>query len=477
MSQKESQSIIVLIGGGPLSGKKTLSSQISNLLNEKESNVKDSMALSEDSTICTTIDMSLYYFGNGDSKTNIYVPESIDFELLCNHLKELRIGKTIEAPHYSIIQGERLQGVTHPIKPAKVIIVHGMFALNNTELVNIADITAFVECSETDIVFRRYKYVEQPDEFIFCLESTQRRLGQARDSKILYIDPKKDTANIVLNNNNHNEFQGTTCLVPKILTSLLKFGNTDPVLLEKIKLLILKLSAKNSNPINENYPLLVVIGGGSCSGKTTLSKQIMKFLNDAVPNTCTLISMDSYYLGNGEPNKNYDEPQALDFNLMIDQFNQLRCGNPVEIPVYDFVTHSRKSEYLLVNPTKVIIVEGIFALTNNDLIDIADITAFVECREGEVASRRIFRDINERGRNINSIELQYKDVIQGKKMYIDPTKHKADIILNNNEHNKFQGLACLIPKILISLLGITNNDEATLQTTIDLMSKIEGVKI
>lgn len=183
-------------------------------------------------------------------------------------------------------------------------------------------------------------------------------------------------------------------------------------------------------------PILIAIAGGSASGKTTVVKKIIEQLNSK---DITVISHDDYYkdlthLALTERYKvNFDHPDSLDNDLFVAQLKDLLDGKSIYKPKYDFVEHNRASESELVEPTKIIIIEGILILEDERVRDLATIKLFVESDDDIRFIRRLVRDTKERGRSIESVINQYLTTV--KPMYyafIKPTKRYADIIIPND---------------------------------------------
>jgi uridine kinase len=183
-------------------------------------------------------------------------------------------------------------------------------------------------------------------------------------------------------------------------------------------------------------PILIAIAGGSASGKTTVVKKIIEQLNSK---DITVISHDDYYkdlthLALTERYKvNFDHPDSIDNDLFVAQLKDLLDGKSISKPKYDFVEHNRSSEYELVEPTKIIIIEGILILEDERVRDLATIKLFVESDDDIRFIRRLVRDTKERGRSIESVINQYLTTV--KPMYyafIKPTKRYADIIIPND---------------------------------------------
>ena len=187
-------------------------------------------------------------------------------------------------------------------------------------------------------------------------------------------------------------------------------------------------------------PILIAVAGGSASGKTTVVKKIIEKLNS---NDVLVISHDDYYkdLSNltleQRAKVNYDHPNALDNDLLVEHLNQLLENKSILKPKYNFVVHNRSEETELIVPTKIIIVEGILILEDERVRDLADIKLFVESDDDVRFIRRLMRDTKQRGRSIESVIDQYLTTV--KPMYyafIKPTKRYADMIIpNDNQHD------------------------------------------
>ena len=185
--------------------------------------------------------------------------------------------------------------------------------------------------------------------------------------------------------------------------------------------------------------LIIGIGGGTGSGKTTVVNQI---INELPKEEVGVISQDSYYkdtshLSYEERVKiNFDHPRSIDFELLVEQLKELKKGNPVSQPVYSFVTHNRTSDTILTHPRKVMIVEGILILTHQDIRDMFDIKIFVHADSDERLIRRLKRDMAERGRDIDEVLLRYQNTLKPMhEQFIEPMKEYADIIIPNNKYN------------------------------------------
>jgi len=185
--------------------------------------------------------------------------------------------------------------------------------------------------------------------------------------------------------------------------------------------------------------LIIGIAGGTGSGKTTVVNQI---INQLPTNEVCVISQDSYYKATDELSYderikiNFDHPRAIDFELLVQHLKELKQGKTIEQPVYSFVTHNRTKDTIQTHPRKVVIVEGILIFNNEELRNLFDIKIFVHADTDERLIRRIRRDINERGRDIDEVLNRYKDTLKPMhQQFIEPTKNFADIIIPNDKFN------------------------------------------
>ena len=184
--------------------------------------------------------------------------------------------------------------------------------------------------------------------------------------------------------------------------------------------------------------LVIGIAGGTGSGKTTLMKRLVEAFGDVV----TVLSHDNYYrrldhMPLEERCKvNYDEPQALETELMSQHLYQLRCGQAIDCPVYDFSQHNRSNETLHIEPRQVIIVEGILIFENPELRDLMDIRIFVDTDADIRICRRIKRDVNKRGRSLESVIEQYQTTVKPMhEKYVEPSKKFAHIVVPEGGKN------------------------------------------
>ena len=187
-------------------------------------------------------------------------------------------------------------------------------------------------------------------------------------------------------------------------------------------------------------PIIIGVTGGSGSGKTSVSRAIFDQLHG---HSLMMLQEDSYYKSQDDipfeerTKVNYDHPNAFDTDLLIEQLEDLLSWKTIEIPVYDYAAHTRSKEVLVQEPREVIIVEGILTLNDARLRDLMDIKIFVDTDDDIRIIRRIQRDIEERGRTLQSVIDQYLQTV--KPMYhqfIEPSKRYADIIVPEGGENQ-----------------------------------------
>lgn len=186
-------------------------------------------------------------------------------------------------------------------------------------------------------------------------------------------------------------------------------------------------------------PTVIGIAGGSGSGKTSVTRKIMHALDG---HSVVLIEQDYYYKDQSDKTfeerlkTNYDHPFAFDNGLLISHIGQLIERKPVEIPTYNYEIHTRSDETILVEPKDVIIIEGIFALENEALRDLMDVKLYVDTDSDIRILRRLQRDIEERGRTMDSVISQYLNVVRPMHLqFIEPTKRFSDVIIPEGGKN------------------------------------------
>ena len=187
-------------------------------------------------------------------------------------------------------------------------------------------------------------------------------------------------------------------------------------------------------------PIVIGVTGGSGSGKTSVSRAIL----NALPNhSILLFEQDSYYKDQSHLsfeerlNTNYDHPLAFDTDLLIKHLKDLMAYQTIEKPVYDYEAHTRSEEVVVQEPKEVIIVEGILILEDERLRDLMDIKVYVDTEDDIRIIRRIKRDIEDRGRSLDSVIDQYLSVVKPMhSQFIEPTKKYADIIVPEGGENQ-----------------------------------------
>ena len=186
-------------------------------------------------------------------------------------------------------------------------------------------------------------------------------------------------------------------------------------------------------------PIIIGVAGGTGSGKTTVSEAILERVGRE---RITYIQHDSYYKDLGhlpleERHKiNFDHPDALETNLLVEHLERLQAGSPVEVPIYDFTTHTRRKETRRAEPRGVTLVEGILIFADKALRDLMDIRIFVDTDPDIRFIRRLRRDITERGRTLESVIRQYLATVRPMHLeFVEPSKRYADIIIPEGGFN------------------------------------------
>ncbi len=185
--------------------------------------------------------------------------------------------------------------------------------------------------------------------------------------------------------------------------------------------------------------LVIGIAGGTGCGKTTVVNQI---INELADSEVGVISQDSYYNDlshltlTERRETNFDHPSSIDFELLEEHLKELKIGNSIQQPVYSFLECNRTKETVPTHPTKVLIVEGILIFTTKEIRDMCDIKIFVHADSDERLIRRLKRDVNERGWDLDETINKYQSVLKPMHLqFIEPSKEYADIIIPNNKYN------------------------------------------
>ena len=184
--------------------------------------------------------------------------------------------------------------------------------------------------------------------------------------------------------------------------------------------------------------LTIGIAGGTGSGKTTITRKIMREFGDDV----AVIYHDNYYKSHNDmtyeqrSKLNYDHPNAFDTDMMLAHLRALRRGETVKCPVYDYTVHNRSEKTITVKPSRVLVVEGILIFSDRRLCDELDIKLFVDTDADVRILRRIVRDVRDRGRSLDSVVNQYLTTVKPMhEQFVEPSKRNADIIIPEGGHN------------------------------------------
>ena len=187
--------------------------------------------------------------------------------------------------------------------------------------------------------------------------------------------------------------------------------------------------------------VIIGIAGGSASGKTLIGKQLKKAFSNV--SSFQIIKMDDYYKDQKEMSMeeryavNYDHPFAFDIDLLVKQLKILKNREPIEKPLYDYVTYTRKEETETINPSDVIILDGLFCLEDENIREILDMKIFVDTPADVRFIRRLMRDVKERGRTLESLVNQYMNTVRVMhELFVEPSKRYADIIVPEGGKNR-----------------------------------------
>ena len=205
--------------------------------------------------------------------------------------------------------------------------------------------------------------------------------------------------------------------------------------------------------------LVIGIAGGTGSGKTTITRKLCENFGPDV----SVINHDNYYKAHHNmpyeerAKLNYDHPNAFDTDMLIEHLKQLRRGESVVCPVYDYTVHDRSQETVTIKPARVIIVEGILIFENRELCDQMDIKIYVDADADVRILRRIIRDVRDRGRSLDSVINQYLTTVKPMhEQFVEPSKRNADIIVPQGGHNRV-ALEMVMERVRAHLEGKTAN--------------------
>ena len=199
-----------------------------------------------------------------------------------------------------------------------------------------------------------------------------------------------------------------------------------------------------------NNHLFIGIAGGSGSGKTTLANKLAEFFSDSL----SILRHDDYYKAQSDltieerATLNFDHPDAFDTALLIEHLDALRRGEDIECPIYDYSIHDRSEKTRTVKSTKVIVLEGILIFESPEILKRLDVKIFVDTDADVRIIRRIKRDVNERGRDLDSIISQYFNTVKPMhEAFVEPSKKNADIIVPEGGKNRV-ALEMIIERII-----------------------------
>lgn len=187
--------------------------------------------------------------------------------------------------------------------------------------------------------------------------------------------------------------------------------------------------------------VIIGIAGGSASGKTLIGKQLKKAFSNV--SSFQIIKMDDYYKDQKELSMeeryavNYDHPFAFDIDLLVKQLSILKNRQTIEKPLYDYVSYTRKEETETINPSDVIILDGLFCLEDENIRQLLDMKIFVDTPADVRFIRRLMRDVKERGRTLESVVNQYMNTVRVMhELFVEPSKRYADIIVPEGGKNR-----------------------------------------
>ncbi len=208
--------------------------------------------------------------------------------------------------------------------------------------------------------------------------------------------------------------------------------------------------------MKKQRPIVFGVAGGTASGKTTVARNVLRAVGAS---TVAYLPHDAYYRDNPHltleerAQQNYDHPHSLENKLLIHHIKMLLAGKPVEVPVYDFTLHRRTAETVLVEPSPIILVDGILIFTKRKLRELMDIKIFVDTADDVRFIRRLKRDMEERGRSLDSVIEQYLTTVRPMHMkFVEPSKQFADIIIPHGGENEV-AMAMVVSRLRELLMG------------------------
>ena len=199
------------------------------------------------------------------------------------------------------------------------------------------------------------------------------------------------------------------------------------------------MTAEMTSPLKFK-PIVFGVAGGTASGKTTVARAVLEAVGAS---QMAYLPHDAYYRDRRDlpfeerARLNYDHPDSLETKLLVRHIKDLLVGAPVHVPVYDFTTHRRTDDTILVEPAPIILVDGILIFTKRKLRDLMDIKVYVDTDSDVRFIRRLQRDMHDRGRSLDSVVQQYLDTVRPMHLkFVEPSKRYADVIIPGGGHNR-----------------------------------------
>jgi uridine kinase len=196
--------------------------------------------------------------------------------------------------------------------------------------------------------------------------------------------------------------------------------------------------------MNAQKVLIIGVSGGSGSGKTTFARMLHESITTKLgPSTCAILSQDNYYIDQsarftGDGSVNFDHPSAIDFPLLAEHLKQLKDGKTVNVPIYDFVTHTRSQVSNPFSALPVVILDGMLIFSQDIIVPLLDQAIFIDAPEQVRFDRRLTRDVRDRGRTPEGVKIQFESQVKPMHdQFIEPSKERATMVVSSL--NRFDG--------------------------------------